>query len=50
VAKLRSTISVSKRTRQTFDLERLDLKKLDDMEVKEKYQIDISNTFAVLEN
>jgi hypothetical protein len=36
VAKLTEKISVSKRARQTFDLERFDLKKLNDVEVKEK--------------
>jgi hypothetical protein len=36
--------------RQKFDLERFDLKKLDDTEVKEKYQVEISNRFAALEN
>jgi hypothetical protein len=41
VAKLRERISVSKRARQKFDLERFDLKKLDDAEVKEKYQVEI---------
>jgi hypothetical protein len=49
VAKLRERISVSKRTRQKFDLERFDLKKLDD-EVKQKYQVEISNRFAALES
>jgi hypothetical protein len=49
VAKLRERISVSKRARQTFDLERFDLKKLDD-KVKEKYQVEISNRFAALES
>jgi hypothetical protein len=33
VAKLRERISVSKGARQKFDLERFDLKKLDDVEV-----------------
>jgi hypothetical protein len=50
VEKLRERISVSKRARQNFDLERSDLKKLDDIEVKEKYQVEISNRFAVLES
>jgi hypothetical protein len=36
VEKLRQRISVSKRARQNFDLERFDLKKLNDLEVKEK--------------
>jgi hypothetical protein len=35
VAKLRERISVSKRARQKFDLERFDMKKLDDVELKE---------------
>jgi exonuclease III len=50
VAKLRERISVSKRARQKCDLERFDLKKLDDIQVKEKYQVEISNIFAVLES
>jgi hypothetical protein len=49
VAKLRETISVSKRAKQNSDLERFDLKRLDDVEVKEKYQAEISNRFAGLE-
>jgi hypothetical protein len=49
VAKLRERISVSKRVRQKFDLERFGLKKLDDLEVKEKYQVEISNRFAASE-
>jgi hypothetical protein len=40
VAKLRERISVSKQSRQKSDLERFDLKKLDDIEVKEKYQVE----------
>jgi hypothetical protein len=43
-------ISVSKRARQKFNLERFDLKKLDDIEIKEKYQLQISNRFADLES
>jgi hypothetical protein len=50
VAKLRERISVSKRAKQNFDLEGSDLKKLDDIEVKEKYQVEISNRFAALES
>jgi hypothetical protein len=33
-----------------FSLKRFDLKKLDDTEVKEKYQVEISNRFAALES
>jgi hypothetical protein len=36
VEKLREIISVSKRARQKYDSERFYLKKLDDIEVKEK--------------
>jgi lipoate-protein ligase A len=50
VAKLRERILVSKRARQNFDLERFDLKKLNDVELKEKYQEEISNRFAALES
>jgi hypothetical protein len=50
VAELRERNSISKRARQKFDLERFDLKKPDDVEVKEKYQVEISNRFAALEN
>jgi hypothetical protein len=50
VAKLRERISVSKQTRQKFDLEKFDPKKLDDIEVKEKYQVEISNRFAALKS
>jgi hypothetical protein len=49
VAKLRERISVSKEARQKFDLERFNLKKLNDVEVKEEYQVEISNRFAALE-
>jgi hypothetical protein len=38
VAKLRERILISKQARQKFDL-----RKLDDIEVKEKYQVEISN-------
>jgi hypothetical protein len=50
VAKLRERISVSKQARQNFNSERFDLKKQDDVEVKEKYQVEISNIYATLES
>jgi hypothetical protein len=50
VAKLRERISVSKRARQNSDLERFDLKKLNDVEVKEKWCVEKSNRFAALES
>jgi hypothetical protein len=49
VAKLRERISVSKRARQKYDLERFRLKRLEDVEVK-KYQVGISKRFAALES
>jgi hypothetical protein len=39
VAKLRKGILVSKPARQKVDLERFDVRKLDDAEVNEKYQV-----------
>jgi hypothetical protein len=50
VAKLRERISVSKQARQNFDLERFDVKRLNDVKVKEKYQEEISYRFAALES
>jgi hypothetical protein len=50
VAKLRERISVCKRVRQKIDLERLDLKRLNNIEVTEKYQVEISNIYAALGN
>jgi hypothetical protein len=50
VAKLRETILVSKRARQTFDLERFDLKRLNEVEVKEEYQVETTNRFSALES
>jgi hypothetical protein len=43
---LRERISANKRPRQTFGLEGFHLKKLNDVEVKEKYQVEISNGLA----
>jgi hypothetical protein len=37
-------------SRQKFDLVRFYLKSLDDVEVKKKYQVEISNRFAALES
>jgi hypothetical protein len=43
-------MSVSKRTAQKFDMRRFNLKNLNNMKVKQEFQVKISNTFAVLEN
>jgi hypothetical protein len=50
VAELREKISVNKQAKQKFDLETFDLKKLNYVEVKEKYQVGISNRIMVLES
>jgi len=50
VAKLRKRLAVSKQAAQKFDGERFNLRRLNELEVKEKYQIEITNKFAALEN
>jgi hypothetical protein len=47
-AKLRERLSVSKRVAKKFDMKRFDLRKLNDAEVKEQYQVKITNMFAAL--
>jgi hypothetical protein len=49
-AKLRERLSVSKRVAQKFNMQRFHLRKLNYAEVKERYQIKITNRFAALEN
>ena len=50
VAKLRDRLAVRKQVAQKFEGERFNLGKLKEPEVKEKYQIEITNRFAALEN
>jgi hypothetical protein len=50
VAKVRERLAVSKQAAQKFDGERFNLRKLKEQEVKEKYQVEITNRFAALEN
>jgi hypothetical protein len=50
VCKLRERLAVSKQAAQKFDDEKFNLRKLNEPEVKEKYQIEIKNRFAALEN
>ena len=50
VAKLRERLAVSKQAAQKFDGEIFNLRKLNEPEVKEKYQMEITNRFAALEN
>jgi hypothetical protein len=49
-AKRRERLSVSKRVSEKMDMQRFDLRKLNDAEVKEQYQVKITNRFAALEN
>jgi hypothetical protein len=50
VAKVRERLAVSKQVAQTFEGERFNLRKLNEMEVRKQYQIEITNRFAALEN
>ena len=50
VAKLRERLAVHKQAAQKFEGKRFNLRKLQEPEVKEKYQIEITNRFAALEN
>ena len=49
VAKVRERLAVSKQAAQKFDGERFNIKKLNELEVRKQYQINISNRFATLE-
>jgi hypothetical protein len=50
VAKVRERLAVSKQEAQKLDVQRFNLRKLSDLQVKKQYQIKISNGFAALEN
>ena len=50
VAKVRENLAVSKQVTQKFDVERFNLGKLNELEVRKQYQITISNNFSALEN
>jgi hypothetical protein len=50
VAKLRDRLALSKRMVKKMDVERFNLKQLNEEEVKEQYQVTIKNKFAALEN
>ena len=49
VARVRVRLAVSKQTAQNFDGERFNLRKLNELEVRKQYQIEIKNRFAALE-
>jgi hypothetical protein len=50
VAKVRERLAVSKQAAQKFDVERFNIKKLSELEVRKQYQLKISNSFSALEN
>jgi hypothetical protein len=50
VAKVRERLAVSKRTAQKIDTERFKVKKLNEGDIKEQYQVTIRNKFAALVN
>jgi hypothetical protein len=50
VAKVRERLAVNKQRSQRFDIERFSLKKLNDVEGKEQFRVEVSNRFAALED
>ena len=50
VAKVREKLAVNKHAAKKFDVERFNLRKLNELEVRKQYQIKISNKSAALEN
>jgi len=50
VAKVREKLAVSKQAAQKFDGEGMNLRKLNELEVRKQHQIEITNRFAALEN
>jgi hypothetical protein len=50
VAKVRERLAVNKETIPRFHMERFNLKKLNEVEGKEQFRVEISNRFTVLEN
>ena len=50
MAKVREGLTVSKQVAQRFDRERFNLRKLNELEVRKQYQIEITNMCAALEN
>jgi len=50
IAKVRERLAVGKQTAQRFDMQRFNLRKLNESEDREQDQIEITNRFAALEN
>ena len=49
IPKVRETLAVSKQTAQKLSVERFNLRTLNELEVRNQYQIETSNRFAALE-
>jgi hypothetical protein len=50
VAKVRERLAVSKRAAQKIDMDRFNVKKLNEGDIEEQYQVTMRNKFAALEN
>ena len=50
IAKFRERLAVGKQAAQWFDRQRVNLGKLNELEVRKQYQIEITNRFAAFEN
>ena len=50
IAKVRERLAVGKQAAQRVDRQRFNLSKLNDLEIRKQYQIEITNRFAALEN
>jgi len=50
IAKVKERLAVGKQATQRFDRQRFNLRKLNELEVRKQYQIEITNRFAALEN
>jgi len=50
VAKVRERLAISKQAAHRFDGEIFNLRKLNELEVRKQYQIEITNRFTALEN
>ena len=50
IAKVREKLAVGKQAAQRFDRQRFNLRKLNEPEVREQYQIEVTNKFAASEN
>jgi hypothetical protein len=50
IAKVKERLAVGKQAAQKFDRQRFNLRRLNEPEVREQYQIEITDRFAALQN